>query len=321
MVNVGKLIVDNIINTIESLKEKLMSKKSERVSSIISRINNSLDVLRNLKPPLVLTKRYVDATNFLIRYVVKLKNLIEEYINDKVLEEDLFKVLQEYENAIRVYSIITVRERFKTQLYLAIPQLILISTLAYQIYIANIPLHTPLLEIVIVLVMSSIVLLNYNVVFSHAINVISALILLNNMINIGIKGNILALIVPTLYIVALLSSLSFMHLSYVISSKKHLSRIESILKGMLSAKYTVVHKDKERKALDKNIKMIEKTVREIYRSLYGDKAEDYLRYKLTLLIISKGISKEEALKRLLEEVEEFKPSRSKVKEIGGEQHV
>lgn len=296
--NLNKVIEENILRTLNSILENLSKKKDPTIDTIIKKIRNTMNILKTTPRPPIPTRRYIDVLSILIKHVIRLKSITSDYVNGNLMIEDLYKAVREYEDKVYLYSRISAKERMKTHTYMMFPTIVLGLTIVYATTLPTTIFTPTTIGIAIVLIVSSMITIRYSILASNSLTALASLILLLSIIKNGVNIiNTDKLFLATIYVLALATSLSYAHISHLTTSKTYLKRIDETLKQLL----------KERPLYEKTTHPVEleKSLREIYRKLYGSKGEEYLSYRLTVLMMMKNMSREEALKKLYDEVKEI----------------
>ncbi|WFO76144.1 hypothetical protein J4526_04745 [Desulfurococcaceae archaeon MEX13E-LK6-19] len=303
--NPNKVVEENILKTLKSILDKLSKKHDPMINTITKQIRDTINVLENTPRPPIPTRRYIDALSLLLKYIIKLKGIVEDYINGKLMTEDLYKAVKEYEDKVYLYSKISAKERMKTHLSMLMPTIIIGLTLLYAATLPIILFDIVTINIVLVLLITSIVLLRYNTTIANSLTALASLALLLSIIEKGVElTNVDILFLTAVYVIILAASLSYAHISHITTSRAYLRRLDETLKQLLEEKPPVTLETPK-------ITEIEKSLKDIYRKLYGDKGDEYLSYRLTVLMITKNMKKEEALKKLYDEVKEIRVNQEK----------
>lgn len=317
MASIGRAFHRSIMNVLKGFIEELkkQSRKDYGIYYIVERIYKDIEIIEKTKPPILPTQRYLKAVDYLVHNIVKFKNIFNEYINNKISLEELRRGLSEYEDAMKLYIDIAEAERIKTQLYILVPHITLSFVIIYLVLSA--PTILGYIIAPTILLIAGIIASYIHMMMGHIVNIIAALSLLVNLHTIYdvVATRISLLMIFMLTVFSIIISLMYIHIVYILSSKKS---IELLTKSLTNIMYhsqprtyskgtiSVMRGDKrssqkvEEKPKDEYQELVK-----IYKKLYGGIGEAYLKYRLTLMIIQ-GIPRDEAIKRLYSEVKDFK---------------
>lgn len=301
--NVGqnKVIEKNILAALDSIINSLSKIKDPLTTNIAKKLRETINVLENTPKPPIPTRKYIDTLSLLLRCIVRLKGIVEEYIDGKLMVEDLYKAVKEYENKVYLYTRVSSKERIKTHISMLMPTILIGLTLIYTTTIYN-AFSTITINFVSILLIASILVLRQNTLVANILTAFASMILLASLIEKGFNPKDLnTLILTTIYVITLATSISYAHISHTTRSSKYLRDLEKTLKEILKG---TVSKNTVPKAR-KDVVKLENMLKDVYKKLYGSKGEEYLRYKVTLLMISYNIDRAEALKKLYNEIKEI----------------
>ena len=306
MTSIAKALQQSLRDNLESLLEEFKQHCSGNhgVEYLIERFSKSIEAIENTKPPLIPTRRYLSAIEYLVHSILKFRSILYSYFEHESSLEDLRRGISEYEEAISLYRRVALSERLKTQIYMAMPQLSLFFTIAYG-YSLGIRLGIEQLLIVIPLTIMSLAIVYKSPIASYLLNMLAASSLVLLLVTSTSRALSLV-IVFTLAILTLFMSITYIHLSYIVTSKKNIEALRKSIEELLASRIgggarVETSSGKERAFADK----ILDELTSVYKRLYGEKGSELLKYRLSLFILQ-GIPREEAIKKLYSEVKEFR---------------
>ncbi len=307
MSGIGRTIQQSLTDALKSLVEEFRRKCGEdySVEHLIKRLSRTIEDLENTKPPIIPTRRYLSAIDYLVHSILKFRNIFYEYLDQHLSLEDLRRGVSEYEEALKIYRRIALSERFKTQIYMAMPQTALIFTIIYS-YTLGIRIGFEYFILPVILSITSLLIVYKSPLAGHVINSLSALILVLRLTYSSSGATALSLIlVFTLATLTLFMSITYIHLSYVVTSKRNIDILKKSLDELLTKISRVERMEKKEVAEKTLVEKIYGELLSLYKKLYGDYGEEYLNYRIALLVLQ-GLPRDEAIRKLYSEVKEFK---------------
>ncbi len=314
MGNMSELMQRSIKDALKKVIRKLIDystkTRNDIVAHVITRLRRNYEALEATKPPLLPTRRYIHAAETVLRAIINLDSISNEYLEHRISAEELHRAIREYEEAVNRYRDITSLERIKTTLYMVLPPATLLTALVYQLLVTGITIPHYMLYFSITLIILSLLTILLKPVVSFIINAINSLALLSSVLagsNNGVTLDTMMVIV--LYTLTFITSTIYIHIIYVVSSKKNLYSVEktmlTLLKSIGNLSQDKGASEKQEKTKDKeNIAILEELKR-YYRRIYGEVGEDLLKYRITLMLFN-GIPEKEILKKLLSEIKDIR---------------
>lgn len=313
MENIGNLLQRNLLNALKRLIQELLSysnKERDRfVRQVINRLEKNYSMLDRVKPPIIPTRRFIYAIENLLSELLKLNSIAKEYMEKRISLEEFRRMVSEYEEALRLYANIASSERIKISIYMVLPQTTLFATIIYQSFILGLSLTTHILLIVSTLLAISFITILISPIISYIINSVNIFLVLNaTLSSVSVNRALSHIMLIILYMLTLITSITYIHVLYITSSKKNISMVEKTLLTLLGGMDLATHRSK---ASDKGVKeeteynKLYEELKNIYREIYGELGEEYFQFRFMILLIN-GMPPNEILKKFLSEIKNIR---------------
>ena len=308
LVNIGNLLQRNILNALKRLIQELLSysnkEKDQFVKQVIDRLERNYSMLDRVKPPMIPTRRFIYAVENLLSKLFKLNSVAKEYMDKRISLEEFRRIVSEYEDALRLYANIASSERIKMSIYMVLPQITLLATIAYQVFLLGLPLSLHILSLAFTLLAASLFVLLINPILSYIINVANVFLVLNTILSsMSISKALSHIMLIILYMLTLITSITYIHVLYITSSRKSVSMVEKTLLTLLRdiGLKTSESKTSEEKNKEEEYKKLYNELKGIYKDMYGEFGEEYFRFRYMILLVN-GMPPNEILKKFLSEI-------------------
>lgn len=309
MENIGSLLQKNLLNALKRLIQELLSysnkERDQFVRQVINRLEKNYSMLDRVRPPIIPTRRFIYAIENLLSKLLKLNSVAKEYMEKRISLEEFRRMVSEYEEALRLYANIASSERIKISIYMVLPQTTLFATIIYQLFILGLSLTTHVLLIVSTLLAISFIIILISPIISYIINSVNIFLVLNDTLSsISVNRALPHIMLIILYMLTLITSITYIHVLYITSSKKNISMVEKTLLTLLRNMDLSTHRSK---ASDKEVKeeteynKLYEELKNIYREIYGELGEEYFQFRFKILLIN-GMPPKEILKKFLSEI-------------------
>ena len=308
LVNIGNLLQRNILNALKRLIQELLSysnkEKDQFVKQVIDRLERNYSMLDRVKPPIIPTRRFIYAIENLLSKLFKLNSVAKEYMDKRISLEEFRRIVSEYEDALRLYANIASSERIKMSIYMVLPQITLLATIAYQVFLLGLPLSLHILSLAFTLLAASLFVLLINPILSYIINVANVFLVLNTILSsMSISKALSHIMLIILYMLTLITSITYIHVLYITSSRKSVSMVEKTLLTLLRdiGLKTSESKTSGEKNKEEEYKKLYNELKGIYKDMYGEFGEEYFRFRYMILLVN-GMPPNEILKKFLSEI-------------------
>jgi len=286
-----------IVKLLESLKNaiKQYTKHTPLDTSIIERITRLSKSVEEAREPYIATRDILE--NYMMLRV-KLKDLVKAISQSgrEYSMEELLSLVEDIENSVQIYLGGLKRNTFRESIVLTLPifTAVFIYLVNLVVYALASPILLPVSIAILGLAVIAALLSKEKLILSYILIIASAVvgIAVSFLPGVWIERQL------SILVYALIAATSAMYLQSIrmTRSKAYRARFEKAVNEI--EKFANAFAKYKRVENKEKINELEKELLEIFRKLYGDKAETLLAYKVNVLVMH-GAKREDALKRLL----------------------
>lgn len=291
-----------LVNKLSSVVHRLenIARENPIYIDLFNKLSDLSIEINKLKPPLIYTRELFEKYTELfikIENTSRVLDKFKQYVSEEITTQlvDLMSSLHRYLDVLKK----TYRKE-RLLFILPIASVLLIYSWSVFIYFStNIDL-AKLFIIPLIIAFGSLIVNNKGFLTLSYILLTSSAVVSTGLVIIYGKGTTYEQYSILLYLLILLTSVSYIHTSRLIGSKTNRERIINFMDNLI--KLTSSTRERLEDNVLKTRELEEKAI-EIYRKLYGSDGDKLFSYKLNILIMH-GYRREEALKRTLSQVGE-----------------
>lgn len=291
------MLKKRLLEVLKILQDK--SREQPMFNQLVQKLKNEYEELSKVSPTPIISKYQVDLFMHIIKYLEELVKLVN---NKEISTEEINVVIRDLDRSIKDYISVLKKDMLRSKIMFHSP-----IYLAFIIYLINLIITSNtqgqlIINTIITLIggialVLSMIRLDYAYVAILA-SAIIGLFSLSYFINKLTSQN---LYIAMIYILIIISATTYFQLLKTTRSKTYQDRIQTIISNIMDLTKKL-SENKSQTITEKTSELMDKLL-EKYREIYGVDGEALLKYKLNVLIMH-GYSREEAIKKLFNELSE-----------------
>ncbi|ADI32261.1 hypothetical protein [Staphylothermus hellenicus] len=292
-----QMLKKRLLEVLKILQDK--SREQPMFNQLVQKLKNEYEELSKVSPTPIISKYQVDLFMHIIKYLEELVKLVN---NKEISTEEINVVIRDLDRSIKDYISVLKKDMLRSKIMFHSP-----IYLAFIIYLINLIITSNtqgqlIINTIITLIggialVLSMIRLDYAYVAILA-SAIIGLFSLSYFINKLTSQN---LYIAMIYILIIISATTYFQLLKTTRSKTYQDRIQTIISNIMDLTKKL-SENKSQTITEKTSELMDKLL-EKYREIYGVDGEALLKYKLNVLIMH-GYSREEAIKKLFNELSE-----------------
>ncbi|MEM4837130.1 MAG: hypothetical protein QXS39_01425 [Desulfurococcaceae archaeon] len=299
-----KALREEIILKLENILTVLNNNVDEKpyLVEIRDKLNLRLNELKNLKEVKTISRRYIEALLEVYHRITEFEKLLYMYLKGKSIYDEIYVAHIELNESItRLFN--TVKSMiFREKILNTLPSVTVLTycifdTIYSRVLINKLPQVSLVMHLVAIsLAIISALLVNKRQTISYALLVATGLTgLFNKTYFYTIQEQPLGFD-TFVYATIVFMSIIYLNTARIITSREYREKIENTIKNLVnlinsSRRETEIEQDKSETLWNK--------ASELFKTLYGEKGEDLLKFKLETLVMN-GLNRNDALKKIID---------------------
>jgi len=299
-----KALREEIILKLENILTVLNNNVDEKpyLVEIRDKLNLRLNELKNLKEVKTISRRYIEALLEVYHGITEFEKLLYMYLKGKSIYDEIYVAHIELNESItRLFN--TVKSMiFREKILNTLPSVTVLTycifdTIYSRVLINKLPQVSIVMHLVAIsLAIISVLLVNKRQTISYALLVATGLTgLFNKTYFYTIQEQPLGFD-TFVYATIVFMSIIYLNTARIITSREYREKIENTIKNLVnlinsSRRETEIEQDKSETLWNK--------ASELFKTLYGEKGEDLLKFKLETLVMN-GLNRNDALKKIID---------------------
>ncbi|MEM1662276.1 MAG: hypothetical protein QXP72_02630 [Desulfurococcaceae archaeon] len=299
-----KALREEIILKLENILTVLNNNVDEKpyLVEIRDKLNLRLNELKNLKEVKTISRRYIEALLEVYHRITEFEKLLYMYLKGKSIYDEIYVAHIELNESItRLFN--TVKSMiFREKILNTLPSVTVLTycifdTIYSRVLTNKLPQVSLVMHLVAIsLAIISALLVNKRQTISYALLVATGLTgLFNKTYFYTIQEQPLGFD-TFVYATIVFMSIIYLNTARIITSREYREKIENTIKNLVnlinsSRRETEIEQDKSETLWNK--------ASELFKTLYGEKGEDLLKFKLETLVMN-GLNRNDALKKIID---------------------
>ncbi|MEM0356011.1 MAG: hypothetical protein QXT88_00155 [Desulfurococcaceae archaeon] len=299
-----KALREEIILKLENILTVLNNNVDEKpyLVEIRDKLNLRLNELKNLKEVKTISRRYIEALLEVYHRITEFEKLLYMYLKGKSIYDEIYVAHIELNESItRLFN--TVKSMiFREKILNTLPSVTVLTycifdTIYSRVLINKLPQVSLVMHLAAIsLAIISVLLVNKRQTISYALLVATGLTgLFNKTYFYTIQEQPLGFD-TFVYATIVFMSIIYLNTARIITSREYREKIENTIKNLVnlinsSRRETEIEQDKSETLWNK--------ASELFKTLYGEKGEDLLKFKLETLVMN-GLNRNDALKKIID---------------------
>lgn len=297
MSSVEKEINEKLIRVIKTLEAR--SDSNQTLKAVAAKLNPIVEKLRKSGEISIYSRDYVEKYTEVFEKISEFEKIVDRYSKGEATLEDLYVSYERLEESLKellkTKGKLLLREKFTINIPIGVALAFYIFDYISYSYstnaTSNVLFHL-FYSTIIALALASLIMVSKRVVLAYIILTLSSVIgLVYATMFLSAFQSI------SLYLMLTFVSIIYLNIGRIQSSAEYREKIYELFKNIINLIDRSRHESKTEDAVEED-KLWNEAL-SIFRSIYSDRAEELLRFKVETMIMN-GLNKLDALKRVIE---------------------